>query len=452
MKATPSPPRRKRLAIVCSAFLLIAGAAFGQADAPETAAPPQQIPLTKLMERGEPVELRGARAEYTFSLPAARRIRIHSAQLHLEWTNSISLLPERSQLRVLLNDQVLAQAPLDPQKPEAFLDVRIPPTLIRRGYNQLKLQAAQHYTLECEDPAAPELWTQINSVESHLSLSTSLLPLEPKLADLPDLFDPKLGGVPRLHVVIPSLARATDAHLRWGALAAQGAALRLQFLPLEVTCSDQIDPEVDNIVVGTAEEVAALITPEEAARISKSYLGISALSPAQSRVLITISGRTVEEVNRAAIAFTHLAFPFPNDPFTLISELHLPEMELRPKGQLQPASIYRLKDLGFETTTVRSMRPGSMRMELEVPPDLYAHEDSTLDFLLHFAHGAGMRGDSQLNVFLNGKYETAIGFSTPGAGVLRNYHLRLPLRSFIGGRMTSSSCRSWCRSIRTSAS
>jgi cellulose synthase operon protein B len=421
-----------RLCALAGVLLLACSTALAQEAEP----PPQLVPLAKFMDRSEPVELRGARAEYSFSIPASRRVRIHSAQLHLEWTNSISLLPDRSQLRVLLNDQVLAQTALDPKKPEAFLDVQIPAPLVRRGYNQLRLQAAQHYTLECEDPNAPELWTQINPSTSHLALSTSLLPQEPQLADLPDLFDPKLSGPQRVHVVLPALAKATDAHLRWGALAAQGAALRYQFAPLEVTCSAELDPAVDNLVVGTREEIGALLAAEDAARIRNACLGVRPLPGNPARVLVAISGTTPEEVSRAAVTFTHLTFPFPDEPFTLIGDLRLPEIDFRPKDQLQPASVYRFADLGFTTTTARGMRAGTIRMELAFPPDLYAHEDTTVDFLLHFAHGSNLRGDSQLNVFLNGKYETAIGFSTPGAGVLRNYRLRLPLRSFVGGKNT----------------
>jgi len=63
------------------------------------------------MTQNEQVILRNTSGAYTITIPVADRLEIQSAIFHLEFSSSISLLDERSQLVVILNGQAIAQIP-----------------------------------------------------------------------------------------------------------------------------------------------------------------------------------------------------------------------------------------------------------------------------------------------------------------------------------------------------
>ena len=81
------------------------------------------VPLATFMPSTQPIRLRYTADEYTVYIPVSPRSKVKSALLHLQLTNSISLVKERSQVAVRLNGRVLAQVALNPVQPESSIDV-----------------------------------------------------------------------------------------------------------------------------------------------------------------------------------------------------------------------------------------------------------------------------------------------------------------------------------------
>ena len=412
-------------------------------------------PLAKFMVTNEPLYLRNSTSSYTLSVPLAKRMRVKSALLHLEFTNSTALLEHRSQLRVSLNDQVIAQVPLRPHQPEAVLEVRLPVRLLQADYNRLQFQVAQHYTEDCEDPAAPELWTQIDPVASTLSLEATFLPLVPTLSELGDFFDRKWWETPQLHIMTGTAA-PRDVHLQWGSLVAQGAALRLEYVPLHVTHGvaspkvpdttphgpqtfPQLDQESlkgkDIALVGTKAELSPYLSPEMLAQIHNGYLAVHPLDSDPSHLLLVVSGRDEAEVTRAATALAFLNFPFPDTATAQITEMQLPLLpDYTAKRSVHEEGNYPFTHFEFQTTTVKGSSVEPLRIEAVFPPDLFTHENSVVELHLHLAYGASLRADSVLNVLLNDRFENAIALSQTTGAAYRDYKLPIPLRSFQPGR------------------
>ncbi len=416
-----------------------------------------RYPLAKFLPASAALELRHSVAQHTLFLPLAKRVRVKSALLHIEFTNSTALLEQRSQLRISLNEHVIAQVPLRPHQPEATADIRLPVALLQAGYNRIQFEVAQHYTLDCEDPAAPELWTQIDPVASTLALETELVPLTPTLAALGDLFDRKQWEIPRLHILTGTDA-LRDIHLRWGSLVTQGAALRQEYLPLQVThgvahrrepdvtaATSQVFPSleqtalagVDTVLVGVKEELAPYLSPDMLAQITNSYLAVHRLDSDPTHLLLVISGRDEAEVTRAATAFAFLNFSFPDTASMQVTDLQLPLLpDYAVKQGVQEQGVYPFSHFGFQTTTTKGINPEPLRFEVVFPPDLFAREDSVVELRLHMAYGAGLRADSALNVLLNDHFETVVALDQPTGVAYRNYKLSVPLRSFQPGRNT----------------
>jgi len=430
------------------------------APAPSETVPattPVTLPLARLMTREGPVRLQGASATYTLSVPVARREVIREARLHLEFTNSVSLLDARSQLVVLLNDHVIVQMPLSSHQPEHSADIRVPIELLKPGYNSLTFSAAQHYTERCEDAAAPELWTEIDTERSTLALDAELAPLRaPTLAQLNELFDPKLRSPQRL-IVVTVGDRISERQLEWGGLLAQAVALRLQYLPAkfehraasapgtqEPGASAALDlgaaanaTDADLLLVGVREQLSPYLSAEQLNSIAGSYLGVAALATDPRQFVLIVSGRTEAEVTRAARALGHLSFPYPDTASINIDALELPAVgPYAAARRATPNGVYRFAEFGFAGKEITGSSSEPVVLDFTLPPDLHSHESAEVTLRLHMAYGAGLRRDSSLDIALNGRFERAIALTSESGAAFRAYEMTIPLRSFRPGPNT----------------
>lgn len=392
--------------------------------------------------------LRGASGQETLSLPISARLDIRRATLHLVASSSVSLLAPRSQLQIRLNGQIIAQIALDPKLPQIQASIDLPVRLLDAGYNALTFAVAQHYTNECEDPSAPELWTQIDTAKSWIALDGQLRDLHPTLADLPDVFDPKLWGQHRLTVVS---AHTIDADvLRWGALASQAAALRLGYAPLQVRyapagappsdaeqnpvrLSPGLVPTGDAVLVGTAAQLRPYLSEALQREIAGPFLAISPLCAGCGRYALVASGKTPREVDLALRAVNLLDYPYPDSAAAVVREVSLPPLPDDPGPRMvYPNQKVRFADLGFRTASYSGLY-GEHDLEFTLPPDLFAPDNSMVHLKLRFAYGAGLREDSVLNLFLNGKFQAAIPLNAKDGGYFRDYDVAIPLNSFKPG-------------------
>lgn len=443
----------------CSLAVARQAAAGPAQGAPE----PQRytLPLAELMVRHEPIMLRGASGEYRLSLPLAARMDVEEAMLELRFVNSISLLDHRSQLAVFLNDAAIAQVPLRGKQPEGHLKVRLPVDRLRSGYNSLHFRVVQHYSESCEDPASQELWTQIDTLRSALSLKARLRPLPATLAQLDTLFDQRLWGTYRLQIVTAG-DKPTEDELLWGALVSQGVALRLNYLPFEAVHRAPHPPGEgdrarapaqgfpvlgegppqghDTVLIGTRDALAPRLPEALARRIEGAFLGVYPDPRGPGRYILVVSGRSPQEVTRAATAFSFPQVEFADSPDTLIETLALPEPRAyMAKNVVREGHGYRFSDLGLSTVTQGGLFPPAQEITFWVPPDLFVpSETASMALHLHLAYSAGLGPLSTLNIHLNGAFQQAIHMDQRDGAVFYDYVIRIPMRSLRPGRNTLS--------------
>jgi hypothetical protein len=407
--------------------------------------------LASLMARDEPVRLVTSQAEYSVYVPLPERLAVDAAELTIELTNSIALLEERSLLRIGINGRVVAQIRLSPREPAVTAEVPIPVKLLEPGFNRLTFAVAQHYTLECEDPAAPELWTEIDTRHTVLRLDAKPRAPSMHLSTLDEIFDRRAWEEPSL-TILTADETLDDDELTWGALVAQGAALRYAYVPLEVVArpartragaatselGGALDPSQlagrDAVIVGTADELAPLLGAAWRRNVYGPTLQITKAPSHPTRALIVISGLDHDDVTLAARAFAHPEAVMPDAPRVDVRDLDLPSLA----KHSAPLSIHEgqklpLSHFGFRTVSLRGMNAQRAPVEVRVAPDLFAGADRDVTIELHMAHGAGMRRDSVLNVFLNGTFENVIHLDREQGAVFREYALTIPLRSFHAG-------------------
>lgn len=451
----------RRLAVWCSLALSVT-LAQAQAPAPTPAAAStnatantakdasvHSIPLSNLSSRVGPIRLTRTDGMASLSIAAARRETIKSAVLHLVTTNSIAL-KERSQLVVRLNNHTVAQLQLSARQPEITADIRLPAELLQAGYNQLTFRVAQHsQDVECEDPNAPELWTEIDTTASVLRLQTELKPLAPNLSDLNDLFDPKLQVAQKINIVTAGHP-GSDAVLSAGGMLAQGIGVKYRYLMPTIR---QLDAQAasggngsgstapglasaaltgaDNLLVGTADALKPYLDSKVIAQIKGGFLAVYPMPDGQ-HFLMVVSGRDDKEVQRAAETFAWQRLDLPAQAQWNISNFTAPAMpNYLPQANIAARGMYNFKQLGFNTAAFSSNSPAEININL--PPDVYAQEDAQMEFHLNFSQGAKVNSEIIVNLYLNDVFQRSVTIEERQGGYYENYRLSLPLRNFRPG-------------------
>lgn len=394
-----------------------------------------RIPLPKLV----PVtthKMQGAYSGFDVSLPVPARWNVHDAVLTFAYVNSTALLRQNSRLTVELNQHPLAQIVLDPLSPEGKVSVRLPAQLLKPGYNDLSFKVTQHYVLDCEDPTAPELWTTLKLDEAFVDWSLSLKPLPLRLSALPEMvFDPKIPLPEKIHVIVESPSR--DDTMR-AVLAASAAALRFAYRPVEFSVSDRLMPGRDNLLIGS-EAFLHKILGENAPKTPGPYLEVRHLPAAPSpditsgsaqdptHALIIAGGPDADAVLKAVQTLTVFSFPFPDTPSTMIQDLRLPSVEpYQAPGMLQLDQTYTFQNLGFSTVTFQGYKPAPSILRFRLPSDILIKPHKYATLSLHVAYSAGMREDSVLGLFLNGKFFSSIPLSDKNGGQYEAYRISFP--------------------------
>ncbi|MGO8758431.1 MAG: UDP-forming cellulose synthase catalytic subunit [Terracidiphilus sp.] len=181
------------------------------ANPADAAVPPGQYrDLFTLADAGSPqIELHSIDRQHNiyFTLPQTHVAR--AAKIHVDYAFSPSLIPQMSQLKLLLNGTLIATiqpAPGNsggPNPSDAEAEFPIPPELLVHN-NTLTIEFVGHYTMICEDPANTVLWARVHR-NTYLDIRGDLLPLADDLKQLPVPFvDPAVVGPLSIPVVFPA--------------------------------------------------------------------------------------------------------------------------------------------------------------------------------------------------------------------------------------------------------
>ena len=142
-----------------------------------------------------------------FTLPQTHVVR--TAAIHLSYAFSPALIPQLSQLKLILNGTLFATVQPAAGKyggsdgSDAEGDFNIPPELLVHN-NALTIEFIGHYTMNCEDPASTALWARVHP-NTYLDIRGDLLPLADDLKQLPIPFvDPAAIQPVSIPVVFPT--------------------------------------------------------------------------------------------------------------------------------------------------------------------------------------------------------------------------------------------------------
>lgn len=396
-------------------------------------------------------------SEHSIVLPIPKRWKVTKATLKFRYQNSSALLKRTSQLEMSLNDVPLAQIRLDPLSSKGRVKLDLPPLLLESDYNRLTFRVAQHYSTQCENPCAPELWTRIELDDAEIELDYEFRDVPLRISAVSDfLFDPKLFPEPKLHIVTETME---DSDLTAATIVASGVALRYEFRKTLFSTGIKLNQGMDNVLIGNHEFIKTFMDyyelPYEA---SGPYLRVLHM-PKRVKVtrtnrlgkketvevtrfdkrfgLVLVAGEDSKQIKVAAETLDILSIPFPDSAEMQVQAFSMPEIaQYSGKKMLTTDRLYKLNNLNFFSHTFKGMSPEKTQLVFRVPADFRVKPNQYVKLKLDFAFGAGMRSDSSLNIILNGNHISAIHINDEQGGMFNDYELNLPTHLFKGGENT----------------
>jgi len=379
-----------------------------------TAPPPKSAKLAAglqtrtvtLRELGawQPIALRGVDQNVYLPLTVRFDESVVSARLHLTFTFSPALLPELSQLRVLIDEEPLATVRLPKERlgTPQHVDIDLDPRYFVE-FSKLHLEFIGHYTSDCEFPFHTSLWASVSN-ESTLELVTRSLVQRNDLSMMPAPFfdnrDNRRLELPFVFAREPSVATLRTAGMlaSWFGVAAsyRGAHFDAYFDSL---------PAHHAVVLATNEErPAKLALPP----VQEPTLAVIAHPDEPAVKLLLVLGRDAEQLRTAAQALVLGQAILTGERVTVRSvRLPQPSIAYQAPNMVRTGERVRIGELveraGDLQVTGHSLDP--IRVNLRLPADIFTWEARGMPVELRFRYTVPREnGQGNLSVRINDEF------------------------------------------------
>ncbi|WP_168791160.1 cellulose biosynthesis cyclic di-GMP-binding regulatory protein BcsB [Paraburkholderia aromaticivorans] len=370
----------------------------------------------------DPLQLRGTDGQNGVAFSVRGDEVVTGAVLHLVYSYSPALLPNISQLKVLVNGEVAATLPVPHEQAGMLVarDVSIDPRFITE-FNHLNVQLIGHYTTSCEDPANSSLWATVSNASS-LDLTYASLASKPDLAALPQPFFDR-RDVRRLELPFVFPQKPGNATLEAGGIVASWfgalAGYRGAVFPAQL---DNAPLSGNAVVFATSDQRPAGISIPA---ISGPTLAVvDREAPARGKLLLVL-GRTEAELKTAAksLGIGQNALTGQSATITQLNEL-APRAAYDAPNWLPTNRPVRFGELTDpRDLTVSGYDADAVRVNLRVPPDLFMWHTKGAPIDLRYRYTVRpLRDRSSLNVSVNNGFVQALPIPAESASVFELSH------------------------------
>ncbi|WP_233872159.1 cellulose biosynthesis cyclic di-GMP-binding regulatory protein BcsB [Paraburkholderia adhaesiva] len=356
----------------------------------------------------DPLQLRGTDGINGVPFSVRNDEVVTGAVLHLIYSYSPALLPDVSQLNVLVNGEVAATLPLPHEQAGITVarDITLDPRFITE-FNHLNLELIGHYTHRCEDPAHTSLWATISNASS-LDMTYSSLPTNPDLGALPQPFfdrrDVRRLELPFVFASKPdadTLAAAGTVASWFGSLAGYRGAL----FPAQV---GNVPLSGNAVVFALADSHTEGVTLPD---ISGPTVAVVARSEPARGELLLVLGRNGAELRTAASALA-LGENTLSGTSVTVSQLTTlkPRVPYDAPKWLPTSRPVRFGELvQASDLSVTGYFAGPIALNLRVPPDLFMWNSKGAPLDLRYRYSVRPRPDrSSMNVSVNNNFVQAL--------------------------------------------
>lgn len=410
-------------------MLLLAGTALplpsdqALAEAMAATAPAPDRTLRTLPALASGLRLAGESDHREWPVYLTRKQAGQAAVFELALTSAVSVMPEGSSLRLVVNGQTLAERPIHAfGQPQKML-FELPSGVLQPGLNAVRLSVSQRHRVACDPAATYELWSDIDPARTGLRFPDSALGLE----SLPDLaaLAPDGRGATRLRIV---LADASDMKALSRAVAVLTRIARETGIThpiVEVTGTAHHSDGL-TVIMGTPDELRALGSP-------------AMPQPGNLTLVENEGGVTLVAAELDAAGLDNLAQRIGSGDLSVAARTGTPDglaalRRLRATA-VEPGTTLTLADLGARTSEFNG-RLQRTRFDLRLPDDFFPAETGSISLSLAGGYAANLEQTSQIVVRVNGKVAAGLPLADPKGDVFSDKVLRLSLKAFRPGLNT----------------
>ncbi|PLZ03105.1 cellulose synthase regulator BcsB [Burkholderia sp. WAC0059] len=409
------------LVVLCTSLFFAArieaAPAPANAAAPDTAdaaapsaAPPSAPTFTRVLTLNQmgnygPIALRGQDPNGALSIDIRNDEVVTAARLKLDFTYSPALIFPLSHLKVLLNGEDIATLQFDKDDAGKAISrtIDLDPRLFT-DYNRIALQMVAHYTTDsCEDPYNTSLWTDVSPTTS-LTLTTASLALPNNLALLPTpFFDRHDNRLLTLPFLLPPRAQAPALQAAGVVASWFGALADYRHARFPVLAA--LPANSHAVVLALPGDAPAGVALPEIKGPTVAVMANPASPPQSGRELLVVAGRNEKELQTAAEALV-LGQAGMTGSSVVIQSVD-PGARRRPYDAPKWVPVDRpvlFRDLVTDPQQlqVSGYSPDPIRVNLRVPPDLYAWARQGIPLDVRYRYTApSAYNDSVLNVSVN---------------------------------------------------
>ncbi len=359
----------------------------------------------------EELTFRGENATRIWHVALGRTEAARITTIKLAVLNAISVLPERSTIRVVINGIVVGVIPAASPERATATAIKIPSGVLVPGLNTVQITAALTHRVDCSINATYELWASLDPANTGFVVprdtafsvrSLDDLAVEP-LAD---------DGTTHIHVRLPDdagpaeisqVGRLVDVLTRRAGLvrpvvdAGPNLGLGAGFDVVIDKGSLQSDAAKDLRIAGRDESIT---------------IGRDATT---NRLVVILSGSDDDAIDRRLGILSTATAP----------------MGLKPSLSFEGGSSKTLADLGFVTENFAG-RHYMSSIDVNLPPDFYPANDRAR-LLIDGSHAASLAAGSQLVFRVNGTLVSSMPLASGKSEILQHAVVELPLRFFHPG-------------------
>ena len=375
----------------------------------------------------KPMRIEGVRGEYRLPLSIRSDHLITRAHLKLKYSYSPSLLPDLSQMNILMNREVIATTRLTHEEPMPITRTFDLDPRLFFDFNHLDFQFLGHYTMECEDSSHSSLWLNISN-QSELELTWQPIPLANDLSILPrPFFDPQMHNqvlqLPFVFAAQPSLEtlRAAGLVASWFGIQADYRGARFPVLLNQL-------PEGNAVVFITPDEHPKGIALNAQYDTTLHLIDHPYHSTAK---LLLVMGRDGPSLLRAAQALA-LGQATLSGAYSQIEQVTLPAPRQpydAPKWLPTDRAVTFAEMLADgQSLQIKQVLSGEISLPFYLPPDLFSWRQVGVPVDLQYRHTPLPQNEadrSSLNINLNEQFVQALPLNHLRQGLIDRTRVKL---------------------------
>ncbi len=388
------------------------------AKAPET--------LRYLPNNAQGLRLAGEIATSQWPIYLTKEQTAESITFQLGYLSAISDLPEGSTVSVVLNGIKIGTSPINAPYRVKKLRFRVPPQIVRPGFNALAIMVSQRHRADCSLKATFELWTQIDATTTGFIFSGSD-PGIVRLKDLPAVAPDRHGGMP-IRMVLPT--NTTSLDIDQALKAVELTAIRGRFeQPIVDVGPGLADGAGINVAVGTYQALAQIV-------------GIGPLPQAEGGEIKLLGGTATARPTLVVAGKDRAAIDNALNRLAVVKDVEGTVEGLRaahafPGYAVNGGSAVKLSDLGVMSQQFNG-RMFRASFSIIMPSDFYPADTAQVDLDLNGGYAPRLSSHAKIVIRVNNRIAVGSNLGRSSGATFKNRRISFPLGMLQPGLNTIS--------------